>query len=168
MELKFILICYCCYFVKGDGAERTVKKVMELPFNQYSWLTTHNSFASRVANLSINSQISSVTNQEDSITDQLHVTNFLSMENGVRGLMLDMHDYHGDIWLSRGPSTIFTAFQPAIHVLKEINVFLTQHRNEIVTVFIKDHVTSPNDINKLYNFGKEICTPSCRYGARLK
>ncbi|XP_058767307.1 uncharacterized protein LOC131640983 [Vicia villosa] len=124
-----------------------ISKVMELPFNQYSWLTTHNSFASRVANLSINSQISSVTNQEDSIIDQLH--------NGVRGLMLDMHDYHGDIWLCHGPCTIFTAFQPAIHVLKEINVFLTQHRNEIVTVFIKDHVTSPNGINKLYHFGKE-------------
>ncbi|KAL5053993.1 hypothetical protein RYX36_034675 [Vicia faba] len=142
-----------------------ISKVMELPFNQYSWLTTHNSFASRVANLSLNSQISSVTNQEDSITDQLHVCQFytfqfiatiilishLTLQNGVRGLMLDMHDYHGDIWLCRGPCTIFTAFQPAIHVLKEINVFLTQHRTEIVTVFIKDHVTSRNGIYKLFS-----------------
>lgn len=35
--------------------------------------------------------------------------------------------------------------------MKEINVFLTQHRTEIVTVFIKDHVTSPNGINKLFS-----------------
>lgn len=46
---------------------------MELPFNHYSWLTTHNSYASRAANLSIDSKISSVMNQEDSITDQLRV-----------------------------------------------------------------------------------------------
>lgn len=116
---------------------------MELPFNHYSWLTTHNSFASRAANLSIDSKISSVMNQEDSITDQLR--------NGVRGIMLDMHDYYGDIWLCRGPCTIFTAFQPAINVLREINTFLTRHRTEIVTVFIKDRVTSPNGVNKVFN-----------------
>lgn len=120
-----------------------ISKVMELPFNHYSWLTTHNSFASRAANLSIDSKISSVMNQEDSITDQLR--------NGVRGIMLDMHDYYGDIWLCRGPCTIFTAFQPAINVLREINTFLTRHRTEIVTVFIKDRVTSPNGVNKVFN-----------------
>lgn len=44
---------------------------------------------------------------------KISVYNFnksFTLQNGVRGLMLDMHDYHGDIWLCRGPCTIFTAF----------------------------------------------------------
>jgi len=39
----------------------------------------------------------------------LLMSHFL-LQNGVRGIMLDMHDYYGDIWLCRGPCTIFTAF----------------------------------------------------------
>jgi len=35
--------------------------------------------------------------------------------------------------------------------LREINTFLTRHRTEIVTVFIKDRVTSPNGVNKVFN-----------------
>ncbi|XP_027191440.1 PI-PLC X domain-containing protein At5g67130-like isoform X2 [Cicer arietinum] len=120
-----------------------VLTMMELPFNHYSWLTTHNSFAWKAANLTIDSRISFIINQEDSITDQLH--------NGVRGLMLDMHDYKKDIWLCRGSCTKFTAFQPAINILKEINRFLTIHPTQIVTIFIKDHVTSKNGVNKVFN-----------------
>ncbi|KAJ1399067.1 PLC-like phosphodiesterase, TIM beta/alpha-barrel domain superfamily [Sesbania bispinosa] len=91
-----------------------ISMVMELPFNRYSWLTTHNSFATRVMmNSSIGSSLLTITNQEDSITDQLN--------------------------------------QPAINALEEIKAFLIAHPTEIITIFIKDHVTSPNGVNKVFN-----------------
>ncbi|RDY05231.1 PI-PLC X domain-containing protein, partial [Mucuna pruriens] len=120
-----------------------ILRVKELPFNRYSWLTTHNSFAWRGVNSSIGFPISAIMNQEDSITDQLR--------NGVRGLMLDMNDYKEDIWLCQGPCFKYTAFQPAIYVLKEIKAFLEIHPTQIITIFIEDHVTSRNGVNKVFN-----------------
>lgn len=116
---------------------------MELPFNEYSWLTTHNSFAAKGVNWSTGSPVLAFTNQEDSITDQL--------KNGVRGLMLDMWDYEDTIWLCRGPCTKYTTFQPALNVLKEVRVFLVTHPTEIITIFIDDHVTSGNGVNKVFD-----------------
>ncbi|CAJ1939487.1 unnamed protein product [Sphenostylis stenocarpa] len=120
-----------------------ILRVKDLPFNQYSWLTTHNSFASRRVNSSFGFPLFAIINQEDSITDQL--------KNGVRGLMLDMNDYKDDIWLCQGMCSIYTAFQPAIHVLKEIKEFLVTHPTQIITIFIEDHVDSRNGVNKVFN-----------------
>ncbi|XP_061356245.1 PI-PLC X domain-containing protein At5g67130-like [Gastrolobium bilobum] len=123
-----------------------ISRVKELPFNRYSWLTTHNSFARRGVNSSTGFPILAITNQEDTITDQL--------KNGVRGLMLDMYDHKDDIWLCHGQCNQFTAFQQAINVLKEIKAFLVAHPTEIITIFIADHVTSPNGVNKLFDRAK--------------
>ncbi|XP_020236628.1 PI-PLC X domain-containing protein At5g67130-like [Cajanus cajan] len=120
-----------------------ILRVKDLPFNQYSWLTTHNSFAWKGVNSSFGFPISAIMNQEDSITDQL--------KNGVRGLMLDMHDYKDDIWLCQGPCFKYTAFLPAIYALKEIKAFLVTHPAQIITIFIEDHVTSHNGVKKLFN-----------------
>ena len=46
-----------------------------LPFNNYSWLTTHNSFALAGAVSPTGAAIISPTNQEDTVTAQLKVTN---------------------------------------------------------------------------------------------
>ncbi|KAK1310014.1 PI-PLC X domain-containing protein [Acorus calamus] len=96
-------------------------KAKGLPFNRYSWLTTHNSFAQM--GLKSFTGVPRVTfdNQQDSVTVQLN--------NGVRGLMLDMYDLENDIWLCHsfgGNYYNFTAFQPAINVLKEIQSFLLE------------------------------------------
>lgn len=48
-------------------------QVKGLPFNQYSWLTTHNSFALTGARPPTSSALLAPTNQEDSITTQLQV-----------------------------------------------------------------------------------------------
>ncbi|KAL6961484.1 hypothetical protein U1Q18_039253 [Sarracenia purpurea var. burkii] len=74
--------------------------------------------------------------------------------NGVRGLMLDMYDFNNDIWLCHsfgGQCYNFTSFQPAINVLKEIQVFLEANPTEIVTIFIEDYVTSPQGLTKVFN-----------------
>ncbi|KAJ4962645.1 hypothetical protein NE237_022584 [Protea cynaroides] len=120
-------------------------KVNGLPFNRYSWLTTHNSYALLGANSMTGTSILSPENQEDSITSQLN--------NGVRGLMLDMYDFENDIWLCHsfaGKCYNYTAFQPAINVLREIQAFLVTNTSEIVTIFIEDY-TAPGGLTKIFN-----------------
>ncbi|XP_073124793.1 PI-PLC X domain-containing protein At5g67130 [Henckelia pumila] len=121
-------------------------KVKGLPFNKYSWLTTHNSYARTGSTSGTGSVLFSPTNQEDSVTNQL--------QNGVRGLMLDMYDFNDDIWLCHsfdGKCLNVTAFQPAINVLNEIREFLVKNPTEIVTIFIEDYVTSPQGLTKVFN-----------------
>ncbi|XP_027105961.1 PI-PLC X domain-containing protein At5g67130 isoform X1 [Coffea arabica] len=147
------LHCETC-LAEGQGRPRCTRiqpinpfsKVKGLPFNRYSWLTTHNAFARLGEKSSTGAVILSPTNQQDSITSQLN--------NGVRGLMLDMYDFENDIWLCHsfgGKCYNFTAFQPAINVLKEIQVFLEANPSEIVTIIIEDYVTSPNGLTKVFD-----------------
>ncbi|XP_021751767.1 PI-PLC X domain-containing protein At5g67130-like [Chenopodium quinoa] len=122
-------------------------KVKGLAFNKYSWLTSHNAFAmSGTTKSSSGSILLAPTNQEDSVTSQLR--------NGVRGLMLDMYDFENNIWLCHsfgGKCFNFTAFQPAINVLKEIQSFLQANPTEIVTIIIEDYVKSPMGLTKIFN-----------------
>ncbi|KAF2321127.1 hypothetical protein GH714_034205 [Hevea brasiliensis] len=121
-------------------------KVKGLPFNRYSWLTTHNSFARLGVRSATGSILLTPMNQQDSITDQLN--------NGVRGLMLDMYDFQNDIWLCHsfgGKCYNFTAFQPAINVLKDVQVFLEANPSEIITIIIEDYVSSPNGLTNVFN-----------------
>ncbi|KAI5062137.1 hypothetical protein GOP47_0022676 [Adiantum capillus-veneris] len=116
-----------------------------LPFNKYAWLTTHNSFAIVGAPSHTGEPIVTFENQEDSIMDQLN--------NGVRGLMLDMYDFLGDVWLCHSFGGIcynFTAFEPVINTLKGIEGFLSANPTEIVTIFIEDYVRSPNGLTKVF------------------
>ncbi|XP_022868138.1 PI-PLC X domain-containing protein At5g67130-like [Olea europaea var. sylvestris] len=50
-----------------------LSKVKSLPFNRYTWLTTHNAFAKLGARSATGSVILSPENQQDSITSQLNV-----------------------------------------------------------------------------------------------
>ncbi|XP_065009341.1 PI-PLC X domain-containing protein At5g67130-like isoform X1 [Musa acuminata AAA Group] len=121
-------------------------KGKDLPFNKYSWLTTHNSFADAGAHSATGATLITFTNQHDNITSQLN--------NGVRGLMLDMYDFRNDVWLCHstgGQCYNFTAFQPAINVLKEIETFLAANPSEVITIFIEDYVKSPSGLSKVFN-----------------
>jgi hypothetical protein len=85
-------------------------------------------------------------NQEDNVTTQL--------QNGVRGLMLDMYDFMDDIWLCHsfgGRCLNFTAFQPAVNVLREIQNFLESNPKEIITIFIEDYVRATQGLNRVFN-----------------
>ncbi|MBA0862179.1 hypothetical protein Goshw_005617 [Gossypium schwendimanii] len=131
-------------------------KVKGLPYNRYSWLTTHNSFARLGKKSATGSLILAPTNQQDSITDQLNRVQkwFSVLQNGVRGLMLDMYDFQNDIWVCHsfgGQCFNTTAFQPAINVLKEIQAFLEANPSEIVTIIIEDYVTSPRGLSKVFD-----------------
>ncbi|KAE9614300.1 putative PLC-like phosphodiesterase, TIM beta/alpha-barrel domain-containing protein [Lupinus albus] len=116
-----------------------------LPFNKYSWIVTHNSFSIVDAPPLSGVQRLTFYNQEDTVTNQLR--------NGVRGLMLDMYDYQNDIWLChsfQGQCFNFTAFQPAINTLKEVEAFLTENPTEIVTIIIEDYVHTPKGLTNLF------------------
>lgn len=117
-----------------------------LPFNRYSWLTTHNSFARLGTRSQTGTAIATAWNQQDTVTQQLN--------NGVRGLMLDMYDFRNDIWLCHsygGACQNFTAFTPAVDVLREIGAFLAANPSEVVTIFIEDYVESPRGLTRVFN-----------------
>eukprot|EP00252_Welwitschia_mirabilis_P007767 TRINITY_DN19448_c0_g1_i3.p1 TRINITY_DN19448_c0_g1~~TRINITY_DN19448_c0_g1_i3.p1 ORF type:complete len:426 (-),score=50.52 TRINITY_DN19448_c0_g1_i3:292-1569(-) len=117
----------------------------ELPFNKYSWLTTHNSFAILGEKSYTGGSRLTFSNQEDSITDQL--------KSGVRGLMLDMYDYNNDIWLCHsfgGKCYNFTAFSPAINTLQAIKSFMDSNPTAIITIFIEDYVESQNGLTNVF------------------
>ncbi|XP_024028929.1 PI-PLC X domain-containing protein At5g67130, partial [Morus notabilis] len=127
-----------------SGPVIPTSQVKMLPFNRYSWLTTHNSFARMGATSFITgSTLIFGTNQMNSVTAQL--------KNGVRGLMLDMHEFDDDIWLCHGKCDVATAFQPALMVLKEVQIFLHENPSEIITIMIEDHVESPKGLTKLFD-----------------
>ncbi|KAL8471814.1 hypothetical protein ACS0TY_029156 [Phlomoides rotata] len=111
-----------------------------LPFNKYAFLTTHNSFAIEDGKPRL-----TLTNQEDSVTDQL--------KNGVRALMLDTYDFEDDIWLCHsfgGKCYEYTKFERAIDTLKEIEAFLSANPSEIVTVILEDYVQTPKGLTKVF------------------
>ncbi|KAH6830315.1 PLC-like phosphodiesterases superfamily protein [Perilla frutescens var. hirtella] len=115
-----------------------------LPFNKYAFLATHNSFAIEGSPSRTGVPRVTVTNQEDTVTHQLN--------NGVRALMLDVYDYDGDIWLCHsfgGTCYDFTAFEPAIETLKEIEAFLRANPSEIVTIILEDYVEAPKGVSKV-------------------
>ncbi|KAK6136914.1 hypothetical protein DH2020_029359 [Rehmannia glutinosa] len=125
-----------------------LSKVKGLPFNRYTWLTTHNAFAKLGAKSATGSVILSPQNQQDSITNQLH--------NGVRALMLDMYDFKTISGYATHLGKLlqlhsFRKYQPAINVLKEVQQFLQSNPTEIVTIIIEDYVTSPNGLTKVFN-----------------
>lgn len=108
-------------------------------------MTSHNAFA--IDNEPSHTGVPRVTttNQEDTITQQLH--------NGVRALMLDTYDFKGAVWLCHsfgGKCRDFTAFEPAIDTLKEIEAFLSSNPSEIVTLILEDYVTTPKGLTKVF------------------
>ncbi|KAK7827020.1 pi-plc x domain-containing protein [Quercus suber] len=142
IQVVFIFITVCL-FACSSGLQ-----VKGLAFNNYTWLTTHNSYALTSAKSATGSTLITEFNQEDTVTNQL--------KNGVRGLMLDMYDFENDIWLCHsinGKCFNFTAFVSA-------NLPLTSSRDpsvfggkpsEIVTIFIEDYVTSTQGLTKIFN-----------------
>ncbi|KAK4477549.1 hypothetical protein RD792_016781, partial [Penstemon davidsonii] len=115
------------------------------PFNKYSFLTTHNSFAIEGEPSHTGVPRITVRNQEDTVTQQLN--------NGVRALMLDTYDFEGDIWLCHSFGGIcrdITAFQPALATFKEIEAFLKANPSEIVTLILQDYVETPKGLSKVF------------------
>ncbi|KQK15338.1 PI-PLC X domain-containing protein At5g67130 isoform X2 [Brachypodium distachyon] len=147
------LYCYNCWieFAGKKCVRSTVAdpfKIVDtsLPFNKYAFLTTHNSFSIRGEPSRTGVPRITFYNQDDSITDQLN--------NGVRALMLDVYDFRDEVWLchSKGGKCFdFTAFEPAIDAMREVEAFLAANPSEVVTLILEDYVSSDQGLSKLFN-----------------
>ncbi|WOL02566.1 PI-PLC X domain-containing protein [Canna indica] len=147
------LYCFSCPLgfsgsrcVRSTGTDLFKLVNNSLPFNKYAFLTTHNAFA--ISGEPSHTDVPRVTftNQEDNVTQQLN--------NGVRALMLDTYDFEGGIWLCHSDGSKcydFTAFEPAIDTMREIETFLSANPSEIVTLILEDYVETPNGLKKLFN-----------------
>lgn len=111
---------------------------MQRPFNEFTWLMTHNSYSNEQDNPSIENWLGMVANQHVSIEQQL--------KDGVRGFMFDTHwsnpnDAGYGVYLCHGDDCYWRGFSKTLHYyLKNIKTFLDTNRNEVVTIILEDYV----------------------------
>ena len=109
-------------------------------YNEVAYLTTHNAFNSDEDGLLF-------PNQSYNIASQLN--------DGVRGLMIDVYDYFGTPTAYH--STFLLGTIPLSDIFNDIKTFLDNNPNEIVTIILECYVTANNiedEINQsgLYNY----------------
>jgi len=128
-----------CYF---DNINILVIANADLPaylaskYDEVCWLCAHNAFANYQDGWLFAQQSFNVTTQ---------------LQQGVRALMLDIDDENGDIYLLHAGWTTsmvlrpgFSDFRRLVETLTEVNVFLDQNPNEIVTIFFESDVKDSN------------------------
>jgi hypothetical protein len=103
------------------------------PLDQLTFLTTHNAFHTSGEGAKI------LPNQNRSIAQQL--------DDGVRGLMLDVYDFGGGVWTCHGNCLIpGLRGRPLSDHLQTIVAFLSKDPTAIVTLFFEDLVANPRDL----------------------
>jgi len=102
-------------------------------YNEVAYLTTHNAFNSDEDGLLF-------PNQSYNIASQLN--------DGVRGLMIDVYDYFGTPTAYH--STFLLGTIPLSDIFNDIKTFLDNNPNEIVTIILECYVTA-NDIEDEIN-----------------
>ena len=102
-------------------------------YNEVAYLTTHNAFNSDEDGLSF-------PNQTYNIASQLN--------DGVRGLMIDVYDYFGTPTAYH--STFLLGTILLSDIFNDIKTFLDNNSNEIVTIILECYVTA-NDIEDEIN-----------------
>lgn len=94
-------------------------------YNEVAYLTTHNAFNSADNNYMM-------PNQNFGVTQQLN--------DGVRGLMLDVYDSSGTVVVYHGIP--FLGSQHLSEIFSEIKTFLDSNHNEIVTIIFESYVSA--------------------------
>jgi hypothetical protein len=126
---------------KPVGATQTTSDPLtnkDLPFDQLSWVTTHNSYEK------INQNLKEIPQQ---------------LNDGVRGFMLDL--YHQNNYSDRDAvrvchkKTCYGSF--ANQLGNEILPFLNNNRNETVTLFLESYVTR-DQLQKFFNNFPQLAT----------
>ncbi len=130
LTLSFILIIFSLT-AKGQCNGSSI--LCNKSYNNVAYLTTHNSFNSEEGNFSL-------PNQNFNIVTQLN--------NGVRALMLDVYDSGGTPMVYHGSAILGS--NPLIDYLNQINQFLSDNPNEIVTIIFECY-TDANSIENVIN-----------------
>jgi chitinase len=97
---------------------------MDRPFDQYSWVTTHNAFTSNGA----------LPNQSQTIATQLG--------EGVRGLMLDLHYDYGRVRLCHKICTSPSSVAFADLINDTLLPYLDDNPDAIITLQLEDETTT--------------------------
>ncbi|KAG6716507.1 hypothetical protein I3842_04G052700 [Carya illinoinensis] len=152
------LYCFSC--PQGFSGSRCVRSATtnpfklvnnSLPLNKYVFLTTHNAFAIEGICLLMFmlKYLTGRTISHRSSSDSLHYKSRRLCHSTAKYT----YDFEGDVWLCHsfgGKCHDFTAFEPAILTLKEIEAFLSANPAEIVTLILEDYVQTPNGLTKVF------------------
>ncbi len=116
-------------------------------FDEVSWLTSHNAMSSEARSFAS-------PNQHETITAQL--------QRGVRGLMLDVHPWHDDVWLCHG--TCLAGAQRHVEGLCEVAQFLDANPTEVVTIIYESYVPGASVVADLRAVGLDADAHTQRAG----
>jgi len=125
------LASLCLLFAFAAPSLARTPEDMDRPFNEYSWVTTHNAFTSNGV----------VPNQSQTIATQL--------EEGVRGLMLDLHYNGGRVRLCHKVCTSPSSETFADLINHTLLPYLDDNPDAIVTLHIEDETTTPQLVAEL-------------------
>ncbi len=95
------------------------------PVTEVTFPGTHNSMSNADAEWT-------PPNQQHGITQQL--------EDGIRGLMLDTHEWEGGLWLCHSYCSL--GAQPLDEGLAEIETFMAAHPREVIQIIFQDAISS--------------------------
>lgn len=121
--INILIIGFSC--IQGYSQCNGSNSLCDKKYNEVAYLTTHNSFSSTADNYSY-------PNQNYNITSQLN--------EGVRALMIDVYDVNGIPTCYHGFESLGST--PLISVLNEIESFLNNNPNEIVTIIFECYITA--------------------------
>lgn len=105
-------------------------------FNEVTTVMTHNAFNNTADGFLLGNQTNTITQQ---------------LEDGVRGLMLDVYNENGVI--SQYHGVVALGIEPLSEDLGEIKAFLDANPNEIISIIFQTSVTSLDIENELTNAG---------------
>ena len=105
-------------------------------YNEVAYLTTHNAFNSKQDSFLF-------PNQKSNIIEQLN--------NGVRGLMIDVYDDNGSIVVYHAYK--FLGYKPISIYLNDIKYFLDNNPNEIITIILESYTSSNAIENEITQVG---------------
>ena len=129
MIKSFLTVHFCLFYVLFPNLLRAQCngdiELCDKLYNQISYLTTHNAFNAEEEGFNLPNQTYGLTRQ---------------MNDGVRGLMIDVYDEGGVATVYHGFSLLGTT--TLISNLTEIKVFLDANPNEIVTIIFESYINS--------------------------
>lgn len=121
-----ILIFFFFLWAKNTKAQcNGYESLCDKTYDEVAYLTTHNAYNAEKDDFML-------PNQTYGITQQLN--------DGVRGLMIDVYDVDGVLIVYHGLDFLGTA--PFTDNLLEIKDFLTENPNEIVTIILECYTTA--------------------------
>jgi len=128
MNLKYYILVIVCHFfiIRNIAAQcNGYEELCDKKYDEVAYLTTHNAYNAGEEDFQL-------PNQTYSISQQLN--------DGVRGLMIDVYDEDGVPVVYHGFAFLGTV--PLADNLADIKNFLTDSPNEIVTIILECYTTA--------------------------